>query len=203
MIILDLGSGNTCRNDVDYARKMVKAVADLGIKDAVIKWQLFISAGANTPLSRKVFDDAFGYATSLGIKTTASVFDEDSLYFLLRYPVPFVKIANCPASKSTIPFIMGDIKAIISTDNPKIKYSEDQDHTTTIYTVSKYPAEVEDYDVFGDKLKNGISDHTDNFDLYHKHKPKIYECHFKLDDSTGLDAGAFARTPTQVRSGLK
>ena len=43
-----------------------------------------------------------------------------------------------------------------------------------------------------------ISDHTTDFQLYNKYKPKIYECHYKLEDSTGLDAGEFARTPEQL-----
>ena len=55
---------------------------------------------------------------------------------------------------------------------------------------------------FGDKLHDGISDHTTNFDLFNKYQPKVYEFHFKLDGMTGLDAGDFARTPDQIRAWL-
>jgi hypothetical protein len=43
-----------------------------------------------------VFEYAYYYARDKGYKTTASVFDEFSLYCLLKYNIPFVKIANRP-----------------------------------------------------------------------------------------------------------
>jgi hypothetical protein len=34
--------------------------------------------------------------------------------------------------------------------------------------------------------------------LFRKFEPEIIEMHYKLPDSTGLDAGPFARTPEQL-----
>ena len=97
MIIADFGSGNTCKNDYNIIQNMidefVKAIGGTR-DDVVIKWQLFQEAGANQPLNWRMFDYAYSYAHSYGYKTTASVFDPDSVKFLLRYPIPFVKYAN-------------------------------------------------------------------------------------------------------------
>jgi sialic acid synthase SpsE len=52
--------------------------------------------------------------------------------------------------------------------------------------------------LFKHALNFGISDHTTDFTLWHKYHPSIIEWHFKLEDSTGLDAGSFARTPEML-----
>lgn len=202
MIIFDLGSGNSCQNVVDKAREMVLNLAQCKIPGAVAKWQLFEKAGSNLPLDKLVFDAAYYYAATVGINTTASVFDKESLDFLLdNYHPAFVKLANNPASHALLKYIPEHKRVIISTDKPDFK--TDRDNTDVIYTVSKYPAEVKDYDKFSDKLKKGMSDHTTNFDLFWKYQPKIYEVHFKLEGSRGLDAGPFARTPKQIEGLLK
>lgn len=183
MIILDFGSGNTCKNDLDYAMRMIDELAKVDTKkQSIIKWQLFVVAGDNLPLKRTIFDKAFGYATSKGFQTTASVFDLDSFYFLSRYPVPFIKIANnC------------DIQ--LPTTIKILKSGKD------LCCISNYPATVDEYEkAFKPAaLKKGISDHTTDWTLYRKYSPAVYEVHYKLDDSTGLDAGPFARTPEQLR----
>ncbi|MFA5715059.1 MAG: hypothetical protein WC998_04935, partial [Candidatus Paceibacterota bacterium] len=95
-IILDFGSGNTHKNNWDYLKRMIdelKAV-DTGKHEIIIKHQLFKAAGDNLPLDPWVFDAAYDYAKKLGYKTTSSVFDLESLKFLLNYDIPFVKIAN-------------------------------------------------------------------------------------------------------------
>jgi sialic acid synthase SpsE len=195
MIIVDMGSGNTCQNNTNKAREMVMELAYLRVPGAVVKWQLFKKAGDNVPLSEEVFEQAFHYASLVGLGTTASVFDKESLDFLLKFRVPFVKLANTKASRDLLPIVPEDMRVIISTDDPDFK--TDRKNTDIIYCVSKYPAADEDYKKFGDKLKKGMSDHTTGWNLFNTHQPKIYECHFKLKDSTGLDAGAFARTPEQ------
>jgi sialic acid synthase SpsE len=204
MIIFDCGSGNTCENSIDTACKMVKEIFDIGIpnSDKVIKWQLFKSAGKNIPLSHEVFERACRYADVLGIRTTASVFDEESLEYLLKFGVPFVKIANNDSSREVMKKVPSDIPIIQSIDKVEMPVGS-RENLSIIYTVSKYPADKKDYEKFGDKLKKGISDHTENFDLYLKHSPKIYEFHFKLKDSKGLDAGSFARTKQQFEDAFK
>ena len=201
MLIVDMGSGNTCQNSVDKACTMVKEIADLGIKDTVIKWQLFQKAGDNIPLNHEVFERAYRYAAILGLRTTASVFDNKSLGFLMTFGVPFIKIANTNNSKDMIKAIPETMPIVISTDDKDYKGSRDD--AKIIYTISKYPADKKDYEKFGDKLKKGISDHTDNFDLYHKYKPEIYEIHYKPENATGLDAGKFARTLKQIQENIK
>ncbi|HSW61890.1 MAG TPA: N-acetylneuraminate synthase family protein [Dissulfurispiraceae bacterium] len=199
MIILDCGSGNSCKNRIDYACGMVKAIAEIGLPAPVIvKWQLFKRAGDNAPLSLEVFERAYKYAEIMGLRTTASVFDEESLDYLLTFNVPFVKIANQPASKAMLASaekkMAGRGYVLVSTDDPK------SDAKNKLYCISEYPAKAKDYiDRFGDKLKAGISDHTADFELFKKYSPKVYECHFKLNDTTGPDAGPFARTPESFK----
>lgn len=203
MLILDMGSGNTCLNSIEIACQMVKQAADLNIKDTIIKWQLFTKAGDNIPLSHEVFERAYRYASVLGLRTTASVFDKESVEFLTTFGVPFIKIANTQASKDMIKLIPESMPLIISIDTAdKFALQVEKRDVKFIYCISKYPAKKEDYEKFGDKLKYGISDHTDNFDLYKKYKPEIYECHFKIGSSRGLDAGSFARTSKQVRENI-
>ena len=203
MIILDFGSGNTCRNDYQYVRRMITELARLeSTKDVIIKWQLFQSAPPNQRLSWHVFERAYIYANLLGYQTTASVFDKKSLDFLLSFDVPFVKIANSGASKS----VDCPIKTITSVDTAKdIIYTTEEPYKDDLmFVVSEYPAKKEDYiERFGDLLQYGISDHTEDFELYHTYQPKVYECHSKLEDSKGLDAGTFARTPAQLAEILK
>ena len=96
-LILDCGSGNTCRNDKAIVREMIDAITavNTGKHEITLKWQLFESAPPNVPLDRDIFDYAYDYAYGQ-YKTTASVFDGSSLEFLREYDTPFIKIANRP-----------------------------------------------------------------------------------------------------------
>jgi sialic acid synthase SpsE len=200
MIILDFSSGNTCKNDIKYIERMIdelKAV-DTGKHEVVIKWQLFQEVGENIPLKTYQFHHAYKYAALCGYKTTASVFDKFSLDFLLDYKVPFVKIANRP----DLYWLAGEVPRKI----PVIRSTRWGGEVTVTDTevvlccISEYPAETLDYiaNFTPEALSYGISDHTTTFELYNKYTPEIYECHYKLSDSTGLDAGPFARTPEQL-----
>jgi sialic acid synthase SpsE len=209
-IILDFGSGNTCRNDWQYVKRMLdelKAV-DTGKHEIIIKHQLFLQAGENIPLDRKIFEAAYIYAEQLGYKTTASVFDKESLDFLLQFDVPFVKIAN----RRELDWLIGEVPRrvpiLVSLDKKaEGEYAlyirltgEISQFDRYLCCVSNYPAKIKDYErtfKFWD-LQQGISDHTTDFELWEKCQPKIIEWHYKLEDSTGLDAGPFARTPTQL-----
>jgi sialic acid synthase SpsE len=204
MIILDFGSGNTCKNDLAYIKRMydeLKAV-DSEKQEIVVKWQLFEQAGDNIPLTHKAFQFAFHYGRKLGYKVTSSIFDNESLKFLMQYDIdlPFIKIANNRnldvltekiPRKTKVIFSMGDMFSI-----PKLTAS----HDDFLCCVSEYPAKVRAYEIrFSPyQLHKGISDHTDDFELYRKYNPNIIEWHYKLADSTGLDAGPFARTPEQL-----
>jgi sialic acid synthase SpsE len=220
-IILDFGSGNTAKNNKPYIKRMIdelKAV-DTGKHTTVIKWQLFQEAGQNIPLTHMAFDYAYTYAKELGYKTTASVFDIDSLKFLLKheYELPFVKIAN----RRDLDWIIGEVPrkvkiyiSIGSNDlvsdyaNNEYTYNEPQHYGIYVLCcISKYPAKINEYlSTFQDDyMINGISDHTIGLGLFKhyynrsKEWPLFFEKHYKLPDSTGLDAGPFASTPEELR----
>jgi sialic acid synthase SpsE len=219
-IILDFGSGGTCKNYILTVRRMIdelKAV-DTGKHTITIKWQLFKDAPPNIPLQLDVFDYAYNYANENGYQTTASVFDMDSLRFLLTYDIPFVKIANRPdlywlagevPRKIPVYVSFGNKFDFIDNDCP-LHTKVGKSVVERICCISSYPATIEQYEseynypgVFVDApvlshLWRGISDHTTDFTLYHKYKPEIYECHYKLDDSAGPDAGEFSRTAAQL-----
>ncbi|MCK9282362.1 MAG: N-acetylneuraminate synthase family protein [Melioribacteraceae bacterium] len=233
MFILDFGSGNTGKNNISYMEHMVNCLSQIDPKRKfIIKWQLFKQAGDNIPLEWEAFDYIYNHAKELGYKTTASVFDLESLKFLLNYDVPFIKIANRPDLYWLIGEVPRKIPVIISWDVTKpfitgfdfTKKRVDENDPFTykrnwnkiknniiLCCVSHYPAYLKQYEKefykerenpshhhYKQELKKGISDHTTNWDLYQKYKPVAYECHFKLEDSTGPDAGTFARTPKQL-----
>jgi len=205
-IILDFGSGNTCKNDWDYTKRMIdelKAV-DTGKHEVIIKWQLFKEAGDNIPLHKSIFDLAYSYAMQLGYKTTSSVFDKESLDFLLQFDVPFIKIAN----NRKLDWLIGEIPRkfpiYISLGNDPDEPFNEKD-IESLLCVSEYPATIEMYRKKFRSIDHlvkfegyGISDHTTNFGLWYRYEPRIIEWHYGLEDSTGLDAGLFMRTPVML-----
>ena len=220
MIILDFGSATTCKNYVITVKRMIdelKAV-DTGKHEIVIKWQLFTEILYNgipvPPLDRDVFNYAYHYARKLGYKTTASVFDKDSLDYLLTYDIPFVKLANRPDLYWLAGEVPRRVPVYMSVSGECVDGHLEGATAADRYLmcVSKYPATVRDY-VKAFHLKKpiephsmpwlwGISDHTTGFELLHNFKPSFIEWHYKLSDSTGPDAGEFARTPEQLKEVL-
>ena len=201
-IILDFGSGNTCKNKKDYIKNMYDELKNIdnGKYEIIVKWQLFESAGPNIPLKHEMFDYAYKYGNEIGYKVTSSIFDRESLNFLLQYKIPFVKIANNRMIDMLIDFIPEKIPLYISKSfplyNPRPKNTGD---VIELWCVSKYPATIEDYDHFPLEEGCNISDHTVGFDLFKKYNPNIIEWHYKLEYSTGLDAGNFAKTPEDLK----
>lgn len=202
-IIIDAGSGNTCRNDWDYAKRMIDELhaVNTGKHEVILKWQLFKKAGDNVPLDLEIFNKAYNYAETLGYQTTASVFDLESLEALLCYDVPFVKIANNRDLDYLIGEIPRRIPVYVSVADSYYPYEDGMDiNFKHLACVSKYPTTKEEYEQnFTDShLRMNISDHTANWDLFNEYSPETYECHYKLSDSQGLDAGDFARTPAML-----
>jgi sialic acid synthase SpsE len=209
MFILDMGSGNSCDNHFSTIKEMIDSIAEID-KDRkiILKWQLFKEAGKNVPLDHDSFRQAYEYAKYKGFKTTASVFDKESLDFLLTFDIPFVKIANNEKYYYLVNEIPRGIIAIISADFYDLKKFpisfRDFFNNLFMHCVPKYPAEMEDYIKTQKGLPHlfltaGISDHTTNWDLYRKYKPKIYECHYVLKhNKNNLDGGLFARTPEML-----
>lgn len=203
MLIADMSSGNLCQNNKNIIKRMIESIAEVDDKRRLIlKWQLFKQAGDNIPLDQDCFQYAYWYAHELGFQTTASVFDIESLKFLLGFDIPFVKIANRP----DLYWLTGEVPRNISIVVSAKQYSRDPGSIWSICCVSEYPAKREQYlSKFTDSmLSYGISDHCTNFDLYYEFRPEIYEFHFseKHDDSV-LDAGLYARTPEQIKEFLE
>ena len=197
MVVLDFGSGETCRNDPDIAYRMIDELdkVDTRRHNVVIKWQLekdppTIERDGKkiraTPLSQGVFALAYSHAYWKGYWTTASVFDDESLDYLLQFNVPFIKIANKPYKyfllkkipKNKKVFVSigpGFDKKVLSKEYPNVKF---------LHCVSDYPADPTVYETsFGRALSYSISDHTSDFYLYNKYRPCYWEKHYKLPDS--------------------
>jgi len=195
MIILDMGSGNTCRNDKSIVRRMIESVAQFDTDlEVILKWQLFRDAPPNIPLDRECFKFAYDLAWKLGYPTTSSVFDLDSLRYLMGFDVPFVKIACRPdlyelAKYSTRPVYLSSAISGFNIFN-----------TVTLACIRQYPATLWDYELsFTPAELDHVSDHTIGWELYHKYKPSIIEKHFVHErDPANPDAGPFAVTPEQL-----
>jgi sialic acid synthase SpsE len=186
---------------------------DSGKHSIVLKWQLFERAGENKPLDHSVFRMAYYYAEKHGYKTTASVFDLSSLRYLLKFNIPFVKIANNRSLDWLIGEVPRKIPVFVSCKNVKVELEMRYlglGRLITFACVSNYPAKIEDYIESFDNGRyysltnhpnamNNISDHTIGLELYKKYEPDIWEKHYKLSDSTGLDAGEFAITPEELK----
>ena len=206
-IVLDFGSGNTCKNNKKYVRKMLDALrcVDNDVFDIVVKWQLFdLSAGNpnNIPLDQDVFSFAYRYARDIGYKCTSSVFDIVSLEYLLGFDIPFVKIA----CNTKYDFLMEHIPKnlwVYKSISMGLGCKVDALKRVYLNCIPMYPASAKTYiDSFPISkyyLRYYISDHTDDWKVFKWFRPDIYECHYKLSDSTGLDAGVFARTPEQLK----
>jgi sialic acid synthase SpsE len=196
-IILDFGSGNTSKNDKSYIKRMYDELktVDTGKREIIVKWQLFENWYGNVPLSHESFDYAYDYGKSLGYKVTSSVFDKESLNFLLGFDPCFVKIAN----RKNLYWLIGQIPrkiTVIASCNNINQVFDFEENVIPMVCVSEYPALIEKYDEIPNiACTRAISDHTTNWDLFNKYQPDILEIHYKLEDSVGLDAGDFARTP--------
>lgn len=205
MVIVDMGSGETCRNDPAIVKRMIDELAavDSGKENVVIKWQLFeeVPAGC-APLKWGVFRQAYEYALSKCYFTTASVFDERSLEVLLNFNVPFVKVACRPELYKLIDKIPPDKKVFVSI-GPGFKpetLTKLHPNVQVLRCVPEYPAQAVVYETsFGGSLYSGISDHTTTWYLREKYQPLYHEVHYRLEDSTGLDSGPYARTPAQLK----
>jgi len=202
-----MSGGNTCQNDKSIVRRMIDSIKeiDTGKNEIILKFQLFLDDGINVPLDHDVFDHAYRYGNEQGYKVTSSVADFESLKFLLQYDIPFVKIPNDRKLDWLVGEIRRKVPIVISFG---VNYNEilpKIENASFLACVSKYPATVKDYEfrnarvLFKHSLNFGISDHTVGLDLYKKYQPQIWEKHFKLPDSTGLDAGPFAITLEELR----
>jgi len=213
-IILDLSSGNTCRNNKTIVKQMIDAIKaiDAGKHEIILKAQLSIPDGINLPLDHEIFDFMYRYGNEQGYKVTSSVADLESLKFLLQYDIPFVKLPNDRKLDWLIGEIPRKVPVYISygTFDEYDEYNvRKREGITTLACISKYPAEAKDYvDTFGlinirceRKLSNlrRVSDHTCGLELFKKYQPIIWEKHFVLEhDPNNPDGGLFAILPCEL-----
>jgi sialic acid synthase SpsE len=198
-IILDI-SANTHKNDMDYFKEMIRIVKYVDNKkhEIIIKGQIFEKAGDNIPQEKKLWGYMMNFCEEYGYKLTASVFDKPSLNFLLFFNPCFIKIAN----NRELDWLIGEIPRkipVYQSLSPKDYWGHTNLRNDHVYLlcVSKYPAKVSDYEY---KLwPRAISDHTIGTELVSRYRPDIYECHFCLEDSTGLDAGPWAKRPDELK----
>ncbi len=202
MIILDFGSGETCKNDFHTVKRMIKSVPNT-LTDVIIKWQLFENIPPLIPLKHDVYLYARDLAERRGFGTAASVFDKPSLDFLLTTDPAFVKIACRPHLYHLLEKVPDDVLRVVSVGSDRDFTSMDDTYPEALIMccVAKYPAAFNDYGIFSDEyLRAGISDHTESWRLYKKFEPEVYECHYALEDSTGPDAASFARRPKALEA---
>ena len=205
-IIFDLGSGNTLKDEMT-AIKLIDAVkkADTGKHTVTLKAQLFESAPPNIPLDHHIFLVARAYAWTMGYNLTSSVFDRNSLSFLLscdteKNPLPFVKVACRPDLYWLIGEVPRRIRVYFSFQSDKGIYPDDElwgCNVVSMCCVPEYPADIDDYPY----NTNGCeySDHTVGLGLWHELKPKVWEKHLCLErDPNNPDSGPFALTPDQL-----
>ena len=206
-IILDLGSGETCKNSHGEIRKMVRSVADLQKqtdKEIIIKWQLFSYIPGMESLAPANFGYAYECAKDLGIKTTASIFDTSSYCILQMFEIPFFKIACRINCYHLIQLISPKDKIIVSVDSCQtgdiLKKDFHDKNISFMYCVPEYPANKNKYEsFFWGNLSYSMSDHTVGFDLYHKYQPLWYEKHFYLKGQTGPDCSDFAANEETIK----
>lgn len=208
-IIVDMGAAGICQNSKELVEQMIDAVTDIdkGRNIVYLKWQLFDKPPPGSyedlvPLSHTIFDFAFHYGAKRGYSTSASFFDDWSLGFLKLYATPWLKIACREYLYAYIPELE-DRRLIVSVPSP-VKMDELREEYKTdmsfLMCVPEYPATTAKYEsLFGGNLSIGISDHSPDLHLFKKWQPWYYERHFKLEDSTGLDAGKFASTAKQLK----
>ena len=207
MIILDFGNGSVCLNDRDNIKTMIDRLAEVDIdRETVIKWQLFLNIPPKLSLRRDLFDYAYKYAADLGFMTSASVFDKDSLDFLLRYNVPFVKLANQPHMWRYTDDVPRSVPLFVSVGSEReFNWMADKNPNGIMACVSKYPALPSEYNLtFRNKiLRAGISDHTDNISLYKAFRPCLYEKHYTVPEIPTDKVRRYCAGPEQVKELLE
>ncbi len=202
-IILDIGSGNTLA-DSKTAIQIIEEVSkrDTGKHEIIFKAQLFKKPSPNIPLDHHIFLVARQYAKLRGYELTASVFDLESLDFLMHKArdVPFVKIA----CRQDLYWLIGEVprrvSVYVSIQTDKKIFPEEEmwdDRVVTLCCVPEYPASIDDYPANDSGIE--YSDHTVGLELWHDLKPKIWEKHICLKRSKdNPDGGNWVLIPKDL-----
>lgn len=203
LIILDIGACNVSKGSIKYYIELIDKIYTIYNnvvldEEIIIKAQLFKKAGDNIPMKKNLFESIYRYCAKSGFKCTASVFDLESLNYLLSFNIPFVKI---PCNKDL--YYLSDF---VPNWIPIFK-SHDYRHYITDETraeirmvcIPEYPAHISEYEVIGG-LRDYVSDHTEGIELHEKYRPKVWEKHIVLHREKGnIDCGEFAILPEDLK----
>ena len=200
-LILDIGSGNSLP-DNETAIKLIDEIVKRDTKkhEVIFKTQLFKSAPPNKPLKHDVFLAAWSYGSDLGYHVTSSVFDIESLKFLLEWDLPgwrlpFIKIA-CRPDKY---WLIGEVPRrvpVYASWNGEVDLPIWGSNIIIMTCVPEYPAPADKY---YEGCHTNISDHTVGWELFHKYDPDILEKHICLERSAdNPDSGPFAVVPADL-----
>lgn len=197
-IILDY-SANTHKNDFATIDRILGELQEIreGHNEVTIKAQLFKRAGKNIVCKKRAFEYLYNKAIGIGFKCTASVFDKESLLFLVKnFDIDFVKFSCNRMQNDLVEFVPSKVKIFQSVSPDRISIDLVGEDTGRVYMlcVPSYPANLGDYPI-GYSI---ISDHVVGLSLWNRDTPIIWEKHLMAEDSTGLDAGPFAITPKQL-----
>lgn len=204
-IILDV-SANTTKGDIKYFVDMVEEVKRIDTKKHLIifKTQLFKSNGPESKNNRYLQNDEFNqmFEESLkrGYMLTASVFDYESLDFLLKYRIPFVKIACRPDLYWLGKLVPTNIPLYISLTANSMKHYSLFPRITPFVCVPKYPASIDDYTTnLAPVMAVSISDHTDEI-VFFKSQPHVskWEMHYVLEHDKDNPDSCVAKTPKDL-----
>lgn len=202
-LVLDVGSGASLP-DADTACRFVDAIkaVDSGAHEIVLKAQLFKAAPPNTPLAWPTFRTLYDYGKERGYQVTASVFDAESLMYLLTFDVPFVKIACRPSLYWLAGEVPRKVPVWVSVErDPRDR----EENGEWLACVPKYPATDLDYRLEFPEDAQCVSDHTVGWDMLNDWctvkmmGPRIWEKHFILPTTKGPDVGPWAVTPEQLK----
>ena len=204
-IILDCGFGAQCHNNPEIIKQMIYSIKEIDSEkhNIIFKWQLFKKETIPIlePLDHDNFAIAFHTAEKLGYKTTSSVFDEESLSFLEKFNIPWVKIASRPVLyKTLLPKVTKDVVVSVSEIH---SFPEHKNIVCYLHCIPKYPATMMEYSERWEEseLQHSISDHTIGLELFKKYKPYWWEKHYLLkkepiDDPYGND---WYTTPEELK----
>lgn len=194
-IIFDVGSASLSNNDKFYYDRLVDMLCDLFPirywKRVVLKAQLFVDRLWGVLLDRRVFEYFKSIAQKEGFQVTASVFDQESLEYLIEDKnIPFVKIA---AIKELYPLIAKVPRktAVVVSVTDSFEWSRLQEafpDTVLMACVRQYPSLVKQYEGMFQRevLREGISDHSirdASFALFDTYNPRVYERHIALNET--------------------
>ena len=167
---ISLEMGSTHMGKKEYIREFLEE--SLKYPDSSVKFQLFPNESrytktGNVYLTKENFDYAYHFGKSIGVKVTASVFEQENNDFLLTYDVPYVKFAYSRNHRIDLidPWLKRGTKVVITSDfmtKKQLPKGQNIIHlwTSTVHGQTLYPNHFQiDYHPILTQY-DGISDHS-------------------------------------------